>query len=285
VKRLDSVLLLTDPEDHRVLVESVRLASWLRERDVSVSQIATSGSAPTCPHADLGIVLGGDGTFLRAARCLPARLMPLIGMRFGSFGFLAELDPSNWEEDLARLLAGEGKLESWMRLRCSLASAATPDRFEDLGLVLNDVVLTAQSVASMVELGLRIDGEDITQYRGDGLIIATAVGSTAYSLAAGGPILESTDRNILLTPNGSHALTYRPLVLQHERVIEVVVADSRRGTSLTIDGDRTEALQPGDVVRVEDSGQDLQVATVVRRSRFRTLRERLHWGAPLFERD
>lgn len=262
----------------------MRLRGWLEARRVKVSEVATSSSGASLTPADLGMVLGGDGTFLRAARCLHGHSMPLIGVRFGSFGFLAELNREHWEGDLERLLQGQGTRESWLRLRCSLRRAGQ-DEFLDLGLVLNEVAATAESVASMLEVGLRIDGEDVTQFRGDGLIVATPVGSTAYSLAAGGPILESTDRNILLTPHGSHAMTYRPLVLHHSRVVELVATAARHGTMVTIDGELRTSLGEGDVVRVEDAAEDLQVATVVRRSRFQTLRERLHWGAPLFERD
>jgi NAD+ kinase len=281
VKPLKSVLLLTDPVDERVSEEAVALQSWLAERGVEVQKVPTQPEGAKCAPMDLGIVLGGDGTFLRASRCLENHSMPLIGMRFGSFGYLAELERDHWQEPLQRLLAGEGSIESWLRLRVRLRRPGQD--WIDLGMVLNEVVVTAERIARIVEVGLRIDGEDITRYRGDGVIVATPVGSTAHSLAAGGPIVESTDRNILLTPLASHAMTYRPLVLRPRRSVEMVVLAGRHGTALTIDGQQTLALEEGTLVQLGDAGRDLQVATVVERSRFRTLRERLHWGAPLFE--
>lgn len=280
MKSPGSVLLLSDSRGERVQQESRRLRGWLENRGLAVSERQTDAEDFVCGPADLGVVLGGDGTFLRAAGCLVGQDFPLIGIRLGSFGYLAELDPQGWEPHLEALLQGRGAIEYWQRLRCRVRTAT--EDWRDLGLALNDVVLTAAKVARIVDVGLRIDGEDITRYRGDGVIVATPVGSTAHSLAAGGPIVERSDRCLLLTPLASHAMSYRPLVLNAARRLEMVVLGARHGTAVTLDGQDTLNLEEGCVVEVSDAGQDLAVATILPRSRFRTLRERLHWGAPLF---
>jgi NAD+ kinase len=281
VKPPSSVLLLDDHADPRATREAARLKGWLEERRVRVQhagQVRPGADLPTGDF-DLVLVLGGDGTFLRALHHLGPGGIPFLGIRFGSFGFLAELEPESWEPELERLLAGEGRIEHWMQICCRIRE---PDgRVVDGGLAVNEVVVTAAKVARMLEVVLVIDGEDITTYRGDGMIVATPVGSTAHSLAAGGPIAEPTDRCLLLTPLSSQAMTFRPLVLTEDRRVELKVGRARSGTMLTIDGAESRPLESGSVVELSRSESELQVATIVRRSRFRTLRERLHWGAPL----
>lgn len=279
MKPLSTVLLLGDPRDARVRTERQRMRRWLESRQVRVLTAPLRGRSREIGRADLVVVLGGDGTFLRAARAIGKREVPIIGVRFGTFGYLSELEPSGWERGLAKLLAGGGAIESWQRLRCRIKSPR--GRVHDLGLALNEVVVTASEVAHLVEVNLRIDGEEVTRYRGDGMIVATPVGSTAYSLSAGGPIVDRTDRCLLITPLASHALTYRPLVLRPNRRIEIVVGRARHGTSLTIDGQPAVRLPGGSVVEVREADQDLKVASAVERTRFRTVRERLRWGAPL----
>ncbi len=279
MKRPTSVLLLGDLADTRIAAERDRLIDWLRARGVR-AQLVRESTRRLDRRAGLAIVLGGDGAFLRAARRLEGSSCPLIGIRLGSFGYLAELEPENWEPELKRLLEGKGSVEHWMRLACRIRRAGRPDRSE---LALNEVAVTSARVARILTLNLRIDSEDISQYRGDGLIVASPVGSTAYSMAAGGPIIEPRDRCLLLTPLTAHALTFRPLVLNAERRVELKVGPVRSGAAVTLDGREPVELRQGDIIEVRASSKDLRVASIVDRSRFRTLRERLHWGAPLVE--
>ena len=279
MKPLSTVLLLADPRDPRVRSERRRLQRWLEARDVTVLTAPLRPGSRAMARADLVVVLGGDGTFLRAARAIGRHSVPLVGIRFGTFGYLSELEPGQWERGLTRLLGGGGVRESWLRVKCRLRPRH--GRARELGVALNEVVVTSSKVAHLVEVNLRIDGEEVTRYRGDGMIVATPVGSTAYSLSAGGPIVDRTDRCLLITPLASHSLTYRPLVLRPNRRIELEILNARHGTSLTIDGQETVALRRGTVVEVKVAEQDLLVASVVDRTRFRTVRERLRWGAPL----
>jgi NAD+ kinase len=279
VKPPSSALLLVDARDARTREPERRIARWLAQRGVEVLRAKVRKRVPEIDRAELVIVVGGDGTFLRAARAIGERQVPLVGVRFGTFGYLAELERDAWEKGLARLLDDGGTIETWMRLRCRVRGPKGP--FREVGLALNEVVVTAEKVARMVDVGLRIDGEDVTRYRGDGMIVATPCGSTAHSLAAGGPIVDRTDRCLLVTPLASQAMTFRPLVLRSNRRVELVVQESRHGTALTVDGQETIGLTDGSVVAVEAAAHDVHVASVVERTRFRTIRERLHWGAPL----
>lgn len=281
MKPPSSALLLVDPRDSRAREPGRRIARWLAQRGIEVLRARVRARIPELERAGLVIVVGGDGTFLRAARAIGRRKVPMIGVRFGTFGYLAELAPEGWEKGLAALLDGGGTVESWLRLRCRLRRPG--GAFRDVGLALNEIVVTAAKVARLVEVGLRIDGEDVTRYRGDGMIVATPIGSTAHSMAAGGPIVDRTDRCLLVTPLASQALTYRPLVLRPNRRVELAVLAGRHGTALTIDGQETLPLADGSVVEVREAEHDLAVASVVERTRFRTIRERLHWGAPLVE--
>lgn len=256
-----------------------RIGRWLEQRGVRVLRATAKGRSALIDRADLVIVVGGDGTFLRAARAIGARSAPMVGVRFGTFGYLAELEPEGWEKGLDRLLAGGGTIESWMRLRCRVKPPG--GAWREVGLALNEIVVSAARVARLVEVDLRIDGEDVTRYRGDGMIVATPVGSTAHSLAAGGPIVDRTDRCLLVTPLASQSLAYRPLVLRSNRRVELLVLRGRHGTALTVDGQETVALAKGSVVEVTEAEHDVRVASVVERTRFRTIRERLHWGAPV----
>ncbi len=281
MKLPSSALLLVDGRDPRARAEAARIAKWLAGRSIAVKRVDLQRGVRKVAPSDLAIVLGGDGTFLRAARAIGRAEVPLVGVRLGTFGYLAELEPGDWDEGLTRLVEGQGAVENWMRLQVRVRGPR--GRVREFAPALNEVVVTAATVARLVEFTLRIDDEDITRFRGDGMILATPVGSTAHSMAAGGPIIDRTDRCLLVTPVNSQALTYRPLVLRSSRRIELLVHRARHGTALTIDGQETVALDEGSVVEVVEAAADLRAATVVTRTRFRTIRERLKWGAPMVE--
>ena len=282
MKPPSSALLLVDGRDPRARAESLRIAKWLAQRSIEVTRVDLQRGRREVARADLAIVLGGDGTFLRAARAIGKADVPLVGVRLGTFGYLAELEPGDWDDGLTRLIEGQGALENWLRL--SVRVRSPKGRVREFAPALNEVVVTAATVARLVEFTLRIDDEDVTRFRGDGMIIATPVGSTAHSMAAGGPIIDRTDRCLLVTPVNSQSLTYRPLVLRSTRRIELLVHQARHGTALTVDGQVTLPLEEGSVVEIAESPLDLRAATVVTRTRFSTIRERLKWGAPMVER-
>lgn len=201
------------------------------------------------PRLDLLIVLGGDGSMLRAARMAVGYTIPLIGVNMGRLGFLSELRPDNWQELLPRVLRGDYWLEERMMLTaCTLRDA------ELLGehVALNDVVVSRGSLARIVWLHTDIDGDHLTTYVADGLIISTPTGSTAYALAVGGPILPPELHNILVIPIAPHLTLGRAIVLSEGSCVTVRIETDHQAI-LTVDGQFEFELQDGDRVEVQAS--------------------------------
>ena len=169
--------------------------------------------------ADVAVVLGGDGTVLHTARRMEDHPTPVLGVNAGRLGFLADLTPAAFFDRLADLAARRFTIENLMTLSCTLTPKSGPTR---IFRGLNDAVIRAAPFFHLVEIGLSIDGESVMTYRGDGLIIATPVGSTAHSLSAGGPILPPNAHMFVVTPICPHTLTQRPLVDSAHKVYEMV---------------------------------------------------------------
>lgn len=198
---------------------------------------------------DLLVTLGGDGSILRAARMAAPRSVPVLGVNLGRLGFLAELQPDQWTTALPRLVAGEYWVEERMMLH---AEYHRGDECRGRYEALNDVVVSRGSLARVVRLLTHIDGSYLTTYVADGLIIATATGSTGYALAAGGPILPPQLDNILLLPIAAHLTMSRAVVLAQGAVLEVSVETDHQAI-LTVDGQFEYELRDADVVTVQAS--------------------------------
>lgn len=224
--------------------------------------------------ADLVVAIGGDGAMLRAARVCAPRGVPVLGINMGQLGFLTEIPgPDAWEEQLARVLAGEGWIEERMMINASLLRANT---LVASGEALNDIVISRGVAPRMVWLETYIDGDWTTTYNADALVVATATGSTAYALACGGPILPPELRNILIVPVAPHLSMERPIVLAEGSTVEVVAAhDNMSEIVLTVDGINMGNVLPGDCIRVQAS----QHVT-----RFVRLRERHYFYRSLLDR-
>ncbi|MBC8249217.1 MAG: NAD(+)/NADH kinase [Anaerolineales bacterium] len=222
---------------------------------------------------DLFITLGGDGTILRAARIAAKHSVPVLGLNLGRVGFLAEMEVGDWQEKLQRVLKGEYWLEERIMLRAEFRRDGNAvENFE----ALNDVVIGRASFARVVRLATYIDGSYLTTYVADGLIVATATGSTAYALAVGGPILPPELRNILLIPVASYLSLDRAIVLSEGAKIEVEVSTDHRAI-LTIDGQIHMELEDADRVAVGASPHTCSFVRLQDRAYFyRSLMERLH---------
>ncbi len=195
------------------------------------------------PGSDLLICLGGDGTVLRAARTVAPNPVPILGVNMGRLGFLAEVRPDELVERLPDVLAGRYRVEERAMLKASVpAWGITYD-------ALNDVVVGRQTVSRPIYVDVRVDGSQLAIHRCDAMIVATATGSTAYSLSAGGPILHPESRDIVLTPVAPHIAASRPLVLPPDSVIELTVSADKDAT-VSIDGQVDTQLNSGDTVSV-----------------------------------
>ena len=202
------------------------------------------------PNAELVICFGGDGTILHTAKAATRRGIPLLGVNIGTMGFMAELENTELDK-LAQLASGEYTIDRRMMLD------VTVQRDRDIifhDICLNDVVVTKGAVARIVHLVVNCDGVQAMECGGDGIIVATPTGSTAYSLSAGGPIVEPEARNIIVTPICAHDVGSRCIVTSDKRVITVnMVRNARRNAYLSVDGGKAVRLNMGDVATIRKS--------------------------------
>ncbi len=222
------------------------------------------------------VVLGGDGSVLTAARLFQDRPVPTIGINFGRVGFLASLEVSGWKEGLDDVLSGRALVENRMRLGARVIRASGEEG--PLTVAMNDVVISRGATPSMAQFDLLSSGRQVTSYRADGLIFATPSGSTAYSLAAGGPILDPALRAIVLTPISAHALSHRPLVLGPRASLDARVSDTGGAVALDIDGIMVEELNEGDSVRLGACEEPYPLLTIHSFDPWQRLRDRLGWS-------
>lgn len=266
--------------------EAVRaLAKALGECDVSVlfdagaaAVVGASGRsrAELARNVGLLVALGGDGTILSLAREMGESSVPVLGVNLGSLGFLAEIALDDQLDATLRALRGEMPVEERTRIEVRVETASRDVRPR---IALNEIVI-GSSYSRLVDLEARADGQLVTAYRADGLIVSTPTGSTAYSLSAAGPILLPSVRALLLNPICPHTLSQRPVVLPDSMELELRAQPGSRGAvRLTVDGQEEVELAPGDVVRVRRSPHPLHLVVSPACDRFEILRSKLGWGA------
>lgn len=224
------------------------------------------------------VVLGGDGTLLSVARAAASAGVPVLGINYGSLGFLTSTARDEAERAIDDLFAGRYVCSDRMMLRASVEDAdgeIDPARVRD---VLNDAVVNKTSLARIVRLEVTVDGDFVSRYRADGLIVATPTGSTAYSLAAGGPIVMPEVEAIVVSPISPHSLADRPLVLPAGVRIRVGLRSEDQDIVLTLDGQEGIGIHPGEVVAIERSPFRFQLLITGQRSYFDVLRTKLRWG-------
>jgi NAD+ kinase len=266
------------------------LVTWLQERghrpcleegtaalggpEVEPGCLIASGSE-LAGLADALVVLGGDGTLLAASRLLE-RPIPVLGVNFGSLGFLTEITLPELYPTLESVLDGRFEHEDRRLLRAVVRRQGRDDVTED---VLNDVVVTKAGPSRIIEVDVVVDGLFVSSFRADGMIVSSPTGSTAYNLAAGGPILRPTLPAMVVTPICPHMLSNRPLVVGDESRVEVRLRAARGVEVYTaLDGQETFALADGDGVTVTGSPARLKLVTASGRDYFGVLRTKLKWG-------
>ena len=239
--------ILYHPKIERAIAFSRELEDFLRARRISLwscSAWEEETAKPQVTGSDLILSIGGDGTILRAARAVVPEQVPIVGINFGNLGFMTELKAEEALEILPKFLEGEG----WLEERAMLQAQRNNDG--KIFHVLNDAVVGRGSSARLINIETRIDGELLTTYRADGVIVATATGSTSYSLAAGGPILHPQARDIILNPVCSHLTMSEALVLNPETEIRLKVATNHEAM-LSLDGQVESKLASGEEVTVQ----------------------------------
>ncbi|HLJ85432.1 MAG TPA: NAD(+)/NADH kinase [Candidatus Angelobacter sp.] len=263
------------------------LSGWLHEHNYSVvaDKVSEAFCSP-CERAerqdlagkglDFVIVLGGDGTLLSTARSLARSGTPILGVNLGSLGFLTEVKREEMHEALEAIDAGACDVSVRSMIHCQLRRGDDcVAGFE----ALNDVVVHQSALARLTDFDVRVNGAFVANYKADGLIISTPTGSTAYSLAAGGPILSPDVPGFVITPVAPHALTNRPLVVQDTAVIDIMVAKAGDASaSLTVDGQQGLPMKDGDIVQCRKSDCSVKLLKLAERSFFDVLRTKLKWG-------
>jgi NAD+ kinase len=225
--------------------------------------------------AQLLLVLGGDGTLLASAQLAGPRGIPVLPINLGSLGFLTSFTLDELYPALEDMLAGRSAFSQRVMLSTELERGG---KVIESQRVLNDAVINKGALARMIELELRIDADPVCRYRADGLIVATPTGSTAYSLSAGGPIVDPLVESILITPICPHTLSDRPLVVRDSSSIEIRLSGNAESMFLTLDGQRGIPLQPTDRVRIARAKELLRLIHPSKKSYFEILRSKLKWG-------
>lgn len=224
---------------------------------------------------DVGISIGGDGTLLGVCRRLSAAGIPVCGINIGNFGFLADIELTEIESRLEKILSGDYRIEERLMLSGLIRREG---ELHFAGSAINDVVLAKGGVARMLHLGLSVDGCKISDYKADGLIVSTATGSTAYSLSAGGPIINPKVKVLLLTPICPHTFNVRPMIIDENEEVCVHIAAVHQDILLTFDGQESFRLLPGDEVVVRKSQTRARIIKFDDKNFYHTMRTKLWRG-------
>jgi NAD+ kinase len=278
IEQVGFVIKAHAPEVKNILVDLIayfeekKIACVLEEAAAEMLEVQVGMSRENIPdEVDLIIVLGGDGTLLSIAHLAAQKDVPVVGVNLGALGFLTEVPVDEIYITLDSYLEGNDKIVS----RRQMLQAKTE---KNSYFSLNDVVINKGALARMIRCAIWIDGKEIAMTRADGLIISTPTGSTAYSLSAGGPIIQPYIPATILTPICPHTLSFRPMVISSESEVKVQLLTGGEEVYLTVDGQRGELMRMDDTVTVCQSGLKLQLVSSPRRNYFDLLKEKLRWG-------
>ncbi len=279
-KRISSVGILIKPGSDDARATAAELSAWLGQKDLDISfgtmrSDEVTGSSELADKTDLIVVLGGDGTMIAAARLVGRSETLVLGINYGSLGYLTEFRIEEMFPAIEAILAGEYSVDSRVMLRAEhwrsgekLAS----------GRILNDVVINKAALARIIEIDVSLDGLFVNTFRADGLIVATPTGSTAYNLSAGGPIVYPSMNAVVLTPICPFTLTNRPIVVPDNALIELSLRHENEGVVLSLDGQTGYPMLSGDTVKIRKSETAFNLVEPPNRNYFDVLRDKLKWG-------
>ena len=227
-------------------------------------------------QSDIIVSMGGDGTLLATARAVGPSGVPILGVNIGSLGFLTQRTPAQLHSSLDSVVAADYQIEERMLLKVNSSG-----RYRiSCPYALNDVVLDRGPSARLLDINLKVNGEDVVTYKADGLIIATPTGSTAYALAAGGPILNPRTEAMVAAPIAPFSLTTRPMVFSGDDVLEIQLMTKYEEAHLTLDGQVGIAIKQGEPILISRADYKIRLITFKENSYYQFLRSKLHWGVP-----
>ncbi len=278
--------IISKPKKTEVREIVLSLLAWLRERRIeacidketgalleSTEKCLTRNEMPG--QVDLLVVLGGDGTLLATARALNRKPVPILAVNLGGLGFLTVITREELYPTIEQVLAGNYRSERRVQIEGEIVRA---DEVLASFLALNDIVLNKGAIARILDFDVLADGQFISSYKADGLIVSTPTGSTAYSLAAGGPVVVPTVSAFIVTPICAHTLTNRPLVLPDSVTLEVLLKTQRETAYLTVDGQVGIAARSDDAVRLKKAASYVDLIQPPQKDYFEILRQKLKWG-------
>lgn len=282
-RKIERAGVVIKPHAPRVDQVLRSLKTWLEERGIVcvLEEVAANklNAGPGVPRealpgcVDLIIVLGGDGTLLSIAHVAALAKVPVVGVNMGRLGFLTEVQVEEIWLTLEAYLSGREDIISQRWL--------LETRYHDkVFYCLNDVVINKGAVARMIQMALEVDGKKVAMLKADGLIISTPTGSTAYSLSAGGPIIQPYIPAIILAPICPHTLTFRPMVISSESEVRIQLLTGGEEVYLSLDGQRGILLMKGDVIVARRAAVELQLISSPGRNFFDLLQDKLGWGTP-----
>lgn len=277
-----TVAIIPKRSKPEALALAEEVTAWLHERGREVICEAgtdISGATPVPPEsladrAELVVVLGGDGTLLHASRLCATREVPILGINMGTLGFMTEVPRSRLYEALERALVGNLPVERRSKLSVRVLRGGAELLSTE---VLNDVVINKNALARIADIEAFVEGVRLTTFRADGIIVSTPTGSSAYGVAAGGPLMHPAVSALLLVPICPHTLTQRPIVLPDDQEVELVLLSSGE-MFVTLDGQSGRALEQGDRVVIRRAPHSALLARLDRASYFAVLRDKLKWG-------
>ena len=285
--QISSVGLFGRYKDPDVSTTLDALRKHLENRDISVyigdttadnisgTRIEDSG-LPVAETIDLAVVVGGDGTMLHVARSLASYALPMIGINLGRLGFLTDLSADRMHEGLDELLRGEFTVDERIMLQVQISNGR--DNLNE-SIALNDVTLSKGNTGRMIEFETHVNSEPVGRTRGDGVIISTPTGSTAYALSAGGPILHPLLPAIVFAPICPHTLGHRPMVLDDSSIIELEILDlAGADGNVFIDGLKQLAVSGNEIIRISRAETVTRMVRINSHNHFTTLRSKLGWG-------
>ncbi|MGE4498461.1 MAG: NAD(+)/NADH kinase [Deferribacterales bacterium] len=281
---MKTISIVAKPHGEKVRQTLEKVCAFLAGKGVRVlfeeKAAAVMGTAPADDDeirekSDLIVVLGGDGTLISAARLLGAAETPVLGVNLGRLGFLTETRVDDVVSALDDFLNDDYRIEKRMKLHCHLEEEG--ERTLEIE-VLNDVVINKSDLARIIEMEVYINGDFVNRYRADGLIISTPTGSTAYNLAAGGPIVHPETETIIISPICPHALTNRPIVISDNSNITIKLRSWDENVSITYDGQVWRSIDPKMTITVKKAKSPTVLVVPKDKNYYSLLREKLGWG-------
>ncbi len=270
---MKKVALVYNADKPRAHLEWQRLKRWLTKRKLKV--VASSKVLPAMRDADFIVAVGGDGTVLGVARQVAEWGIPVLGVNVGRLGFLAATEAGAMFRMLSRVLAGQNRIES--RTMITVSGLSRGKKFGPF-TGLNDVVIRSGASGRILHMAASVRGKPLASYRGDGLILSTPTGSTAYNLAASGPILYPDLDALLLSPICPHSLTQRPLVMPAFEVVEVEMHKPSPDALLCVDGHVVRMLHPSDRIAMRRSEHQVKLLIDADKTFYQVLQNKLKWG-------